>query len=103
MAQRYLPSPGDLLWFWLQHCLPGKAGEAASAYNTGMEILNGSDCPIPATHGCNAYNPGDPNEMHGYVSESGSKYVTSAVIDVSISRNESNRWITAYSIVSRWV
>ena len=26
-----------------------------------------------------------------------------AVIDVSISRNESNRWITAYSIVSRWV
>ena len=78
----YLPSPGDLLWFWLQHCLPGKAGEAASAYNTGMEILNGSDCPIPATHGCNAYNPGDPNEMHGYVSESGSKYVTSDVKDV---------------------
>lgn len=78
----YLPSPGDLLWYWLQHCLPGKAGEVASAYDTAMDILNSSDCPIPATHGCNAYNPGDPNEMHGYVSESGSKYVTSDVKDV---------------------
>lgn len=78
----YLPSPGDLLWYWLQHCLPGKAGEVASAYDTAMDILNSSDCPIPATHGCNAYNPGDPNEMHGYVSESGSKYVTSEVKDV---------------------
>lgn len=78
----YLPSPGDLLWYWLQHCLPGKAGEVASAYDTAMDILNSSDCPIPATHGCNAYNPGDPNEMHGYVSASGSKFVPSEVKDV---------------------
>ena len=78
----YLPSPGDLLWYWLQHCLPGKAGEVASAYDTAMDLLNSSDCPTPATHGCNAYNPGDPNEMHGYISASGSKFVPSEVKDV---------------------
>lgn len=82
---RYLPSPSDLFWYWLQHCLPGWAGQAASAYNSMDGMLNNNRCPDPTYHGCNPYNPGDPNEMHGYVSESGSKYVSADVIDVSYS------------------
>lgn len=81
----YLPNPGDLLWYWMQHCLPGKAGQAASAYSTMEGMLNNPSCPDPQYHGCNPYNPGDPNEMHGYVSEAGSKYVPAEVTDVNYS------------------
>lgn len=81
----YLPSPGDLFWYWMQHCLPGLAGQAASAYNDMGSMLNNPSCPDPQYHECNPYNPGDPNEMHGYVSESGSRYVSDEVMDVSYS------------------
>ena len=82
---RYLPSPSDLLWYWLQHCLPGKAGQAASAYNSAEGMLNNNSCPDPTQHQCNPYNPGDPNEMHGYVSEAGSKYARAEITDVHYS------------------
>lgn len=80
---RYLPCPGDLFWYWLQHCLPERMSHAASVYNKEREMIdNNPNCPEPTQHSCNAYNPGDPNEMHGYVSVAGSKYMRADVSDV---------------------
>lgn len=78
-----LPSPEDLLWYWLQHCMPGKAGQATSAYNSGRQMLGDDPCQDPPPHSCNPYNPGDPNEIFGYMAESGSKYIRQDIKDVS--------------------
>lgn len=85
---RRLPSPGDLLWYWLQHCIQGETAieRVMDTYNATREMLdNNPDCPEPSRHTCNPYNPGDPNEMHGYVSEAGSQYMTADVTNVSYS------------------
>ena len=78
----YLPSPADLYWYWLQHCMPGQAGRIVSTYNNQRDMLNNPNCKDPNPHLCNAYNPGDPNEMHGYLSEAGSKYISNSVKEV---------------------
>ena len=80
-----LPHPGSILNNWLSHCqpdLPGKAGQAASAFNAAMDMMGEDPCPEPEQHGCNQYNPGDPNDIFGYLAESGSKYVGADVTDV---------------------
>ena len=45
-------------------------------------MLNNPNCKDPNPHLCNPYNPGDPNEMHGYLSEAGSKYISNNVKEV---------------------
>lgn len=57
----------------------------AKAPASGSQSADGyasNPCPGSEGHHTNVWIPGDPNEMHGYVSESGSKYVTSDVKDV---------------------
>lgn len=54
---------------------PASGGQSADGYAS-------NPCPGSEGHHTNVWIPGDPNEMHGYVSESGSKYVTSDVKDV---------------------
>lgn len=83
IRDRYLPSPEDLIWYWVQHCLPGKAGQVASNFNTGRQTMGNNPCQDPPPHTANPYNPGDPNEIHGYMSEAGSKYIRKEVLDVS--------------------
>lgn len=78
----YLPSPANLHWYWLQHCIPGMVGRVVTTYNNQRQMLNNSNCKDPNPHLCNPYNPGDPNEMHGYLSESGSKYISNSVKEV---------------------
>lgn len=77
-----LPHPGDILWNWAGHCLPGKAGEAADALNAAMDMMGNDPCPEPPSHPCNQYNPGDPNDIFGYMAESGSKYMKEGTTDV---------------------
>ena len=79
---QYLPSPADLYWYWFQHCLSGKAGQMASVYNEQRQMLDNPNCRDPHPHRCNPYNPGDPNEMHGYLSDAGSKYISNNVKEV---------------------
>ncbi len=76
---RYLPSPADLWWYWLQHCLPGHAGEAASAYNSSQQMRGNNPCPDPPPHQANPYAPADPNDIYGYLSEAGSKFMPDSV------------------------
>lgn len=77
-----LPSPGDILRNWAGHCLPGKVGQVMSTYNTMMDMLGNDPCPDPNGHGCNQYNPGDPNDIIGYMAESGSKFMREGITDV---------------------
>ncbi len=78
----YLPSPADLLWYWLKHCLPDQVEDVVSLYDTERQILNSDNCSDPEEHTCNPYNPGDPNEIFGYMSDAGSKYICDSVNDV---------------------
>lgn len=82
---QYLPSPADLQWYWIKHCLPGHAGEAASIYDTHRSTFNSDNCSDPEEHTCDAYNPGDPNEIFGYLSDAGSIYICDTISDVSYS------------------
>lgn len=82
---QYLPSPADLSWYALQHCLPDGLGDFVSALNGQRQNINNPDCQDPNPHQCNQYNPGDPNEIHGYTSDAGSKFISNSVREVSYS------------------
>ena len=82
---QYLPSPADLSWYALQHCLPDGLGDLVSALNGQRQNINNPDCQDPNPHQCNQYNPGDPNEIHGYTSDAGSKFISDSVREVSYS------------------
>ena len=82
---QYLPSLYDMPWYWLQHCITGKVGELVSMFNGQRQQMNNPNCKYPNPHECNPYNPGDPNEMHGYMSEAGSKYMRNDIKEVGYS------------------
>ncbi|MBR4066007.1 MAG: dockerin type I repeat-containing protein [Bacteroidaceae bacterium] len=47
-----------------------------------LEDYASSSCPNPLPHPVNVYIPGDPNEITGYVAESGSLYMTPDILSV---------------------
>lgn len=57
---------------------PFQARRRAASSGGGSAIDNhaSSDCPNPDPHGTDVYIPGDPNEITGYLAESGSHYIT---------------------------
>lgn len=78
-----LPSPNDLLWYWLQHCMSGDAAEMVSRYNSiRQQMDNNGSCP-PEGHSCVPFVSSDPNEITGYTAESGSRYIGRDVKSVS--------------------
>lgn len=80
-----LPSPPDLMWYWLQHCLPGMLGKATTVFNLQRQIISYPECDIPSGHPVTPRRSYDPNEMHGYLSEAGSVYVGKHVKKVNYS------------------
>ena len=50
----------------------GSSGNSASSYAS-------SDCPLPNPNPTDVYIPGDPNEITGYVAESGSHYMMDGI------------------------
>lgn len=80
-----LPSPPDLMWYWLQHCLPGMLGKATTVFNLQRQIISYPECVIPSGHPVTPRRSYDPNEMHGYLSEAGSVYVGKHVKKVNYS------------------
>ena len=58
----HLPSPADLIWYWLQHCLPGKIGEAASLLNDQLDLIESADCDVPSGHPVTPRRSYDPTE-----------------------------------------
>ena len=77
----YLPNPNDIFNNWLGHCIPypGALGKVMSGLNAFQNTFGGDPCPDPDPHGCNQWNPGDPNDIYGYLSEAGSKFIADSV------------------------
>ena len=49
---------------------------AAGSGGSAIDSNASSDCPNPEPHGTDVYIPGDPNEITGYLAESGSHHMT---------------------------
>lgn len=77
-----LQHPGDIFNDWASDCLPGKIGMVVDTYNTAMDMLGNEPCPDPDPHPCNPPAPFDPNDIYGYMAESGSKYMKEGTTDV---------------------
>lgn len=59
-----------------------KAKSSATKKRT-IDDYASSGCPDPSPHPVNVYIPGDPNEITGYIAESGSHYMTSNITTIS--------------------
>ena len=90
------PSERDDYRFQYQNCVrspydiardahPFQIRKKAISRGTTIDVNASSNCPSPTPHGIDVYIPGDPNEMHGPVSESGSKYIQQNVLELSYS------------------
>ena len=90
------PSERDDYRFQYQNCVrspydiardahPFQIRKKAKSRGTIIDVNASSNCPSPTPHGIDVYIPGDPNEMHGPVSESGSKYIRQNVLELSYS------------------
>lgn len=77
----YLPNPNDIFNNWLGHCIPYPKvlGKVMSGLNAFQNTFGGMPCPDPIPHSCNQWNPGDPNEMYGYLSDAGSKFIADSI------------------------
>lgn len=77
----YLPNPNDIFNNWLGHCIPypGVLGKVMSGLNAFQNTFGGMPCPDPRPHPCNQWNPGDPNEIYGYLSEANSKFIADSI------------------------
>lgn len=56
---------------------------AASGAGSAVDSHASGDCPRPDSHGVDVYIPGDPNEITGYLAESGSHYISDSIGTVS--------------------
>ena len=76
-----LESPGDIVWGVLEHCL-GNLGERLSMIREVQNLQNGAaeeDCPGREDYPVEILTPGDPNDIIGFKSEAGSKFVPSDI------------------------
>lgn len=80
----YLPNPNDIFNNWLNHCIPypGALGKVMSGLNAFQNTFGSDRCPDPDPHGCNQWNPGDPNDIYGYLSEAGSKFMMDSIANI---------------------
>lgn len=77
-----LPHPGQVVRNTAGHCAAGKVGKIVNATNTMIDMVSDDPCLMPVQHTCNQFNPGDPNDIIGYMAQSGSKYMTEGTTDV---------------------
>ena len=82
--------PADIIDQVLRECVgeiaPDELSHVQEATETALEMMRGRDAqdcpPPPPPTRVDPYMPGDPNEIYGYTSESGSKYVPKGIRDV---------------------
>lgn len=82
-------SPEDILEQALRGCVGELTPEELSQLQDAMEGVmdmmqerNQNGCPPPPPHPVDPYMPGDPNDIYGYTSTSGSKFVAENVVNV---------------------
>mgnify|MGYP003303402492 CR=1 FL=1 len=78
-----LESPGDIILGLLEHCL-GNLGERLGLLREVQDMQNDSadeNCPNRQDHPVEILTPGDPNDIIGFKSVAGSKFVPSGIED----------------------
>ena len=78
-----LESPGDIIWGLLEHCL-GNLGERLSLLREVQDMQNDpaeENCPNRQDYPVEILTPGDPNDIIGFKSVAGSKFVSSDIED----------------------
>lgn len=76
-----LESPGDIIWGLLEHCL-GDLGERLSTLREVQDMQDDAaeeDCPDREDYPVEILTPGDPNDIIGFKSVAGSKFVPSDI------------------------
>lgn len=78
-----LESPGDIVWGIAEHCL-GSLGERLGVLREILELQNEAaevDCPNRQSRPVEILTPGDPNDIIGFKSVAGSKFVPTDIDD----------------------
>ena len=85
-----LRTPGDIIEQTISECVgeivPDDLAEIYDAIEAALEHMRNRDpqnCPTPEPHPVNPYMPGDPNDIYGYLSQAGSKFITDSVAKVN--------------------
>lgn len=81
-SNRRLHNPSDIFWGALQHCLPDGISEVADFLRGLREHQVQDPCPNPEPSDHEVLVPGDPNDMIGYTSEAGSKFMRKEITDL---------------------
>lgn len=79
----HLMDPSEVWWNLADHCLPGKAGDAIAALDLLREMMGEDPCPELPEFPISNPRPVDPNDILGYESPSGSKFMRNDIEDVS--------------------
>ncbi len=76
----HLPSPGGIIRDVLERCT-GIPSEALTALENAINGGAMDDCPNPNPNPVELLMPGDPNDIKGYTSTSGSKFIAKDIVD----------------------
>ncbi len=76
----HLPSPGGIIRDVINRCT-GIPSEALTAIENAINGRAMDDCPNPNPHPVELLMPGDPNDIKGYTSASGSTFIAKEVVD----------------------
>lgn len=79
----HLMDPSEVWWNLADHCLPGKAGDVIAALDILREMMGEDPCPELPEFPISNPRSVDPNDILGYESPSGSKFMRNDIEDVS--------------------
>lgn len=79
----HLMDPSEVWWNLADHCIPGKLGDAISVLDLLREMIGEDPCPELPEFPISNPRPVDPNDILGYESPSGSKFMRNDIEDVS--------------------
>lgn len=85
-----LKTPADIIDQVISECLgdliPDKIAHLQDAIENALEEMQNRRpeiCPPPTCHPTNPFMPGDPNDIYGYTSESGTKFIADSIAYVN--------------------
>ena len=85
-----LKTPGDILDQVIRGCLgelvPEELARVQTAIEQALDLMRNREehqCPRPPRHPIDPYMPGDPNDIYGYLAESGTKFLADSVARVN--------------------
>ena len=80
--RRRLRNPHDILWRLAENCGSENLTHFMSMWHMMQQQGSEDDCPDPDPHPVDILDPNDPNDIIGYTSESGSKFIREEITNV---------------------